>query len=845
MLTLDLHVTEAAGREVYMVALSIQLMIDPARRRYDDATRERLVELFGAPERWAVTTRSLVWSQLDVVVPAFTGSTTVSVPISCHYDLELAAAKYLHSLPDGEAPLALHFNGMIYYPDGNGRLQMVLIPWSKSIDFRMPVSVWRETIDALLPGHGVDRGRARETFECAPAREARARPGDPRRLRQRAARWATMTDQLEELVTSLLWEGYALYPYTPGATKNATPTPFGIVYPPVYAAECPGAFDHARLECVAEPAPATDLDRDAALPRPVRRAPRGRRAPRRARTGRPRRARDDELRRRTVHPALGGAVRRIGLRPLLRSQRNRGPVRAGPGRSARALAISTQLLVRISARAVPLAARRRAERASTPTRCSPPTADDVVLGTSYRLARSSADRAREPRRPVRLDRDRGGAAPSRAGPERRRASRDRAADPAVREMIARAAAATPEDIIALHGRVEIRDPETLEPPSEPPDLPDPAAGQPEAIVDGVRFARGVKVVIRPGPEADFHARMLEGRAATIERILTDYDGKTHLGVTIDDDPGRDLMRETGRLPVLLCPGGGGDRHMNEERLQSILVAGVGNAWLRDDGFGGEVARRLSERELPEGVEVMDAGTGGLDLAYEVMRGFDALVILDVSQQGGAPGTLYVMEADEESVPGAIEDGDVINPHAMDPQTVLRFVKSVGAWPGRVVVIACEPATSRKWAGAFPTRSGTPVERAVDLVFETIAELCQVGSVHELSLSSAIVNTVVKHADGRPVTVVYLRVGALRQVVPDTLEFYFEFVARGTVCEGARLEQELIAARLRCRGCGHEWAIEIPAFRCPECAGSDVEIAAGNEFEVESIEVEEAQCIAQR
>jgi len=118
-------------------------------------------------------------------------------------------------------------------------------------------------------------------------------------------------------------------------------------------------------------------------------------------------------------------------------------------------------------------------------------------------------------------------------------------------------------------------------------------------------------------------------------------------------------------------------------------------------------------------------------------------------------------------------------------------------------------------------------------------------VHELSLSSAIVNTVVKHAADRPVTAVYLRVGALRQVVPDTLEFYFEFVARGTVCEGARLEQEIIDARLRCRGCGHEWDIEIPAFRCPACSGSDVEIAAGNEFEVEAIDVEEAECIAPR
>jgi len=118
-------------------------------------------------------------------------------------------------------------------------------------------------------------------------------------------------------------------------------------------------------------------------------------------------------------------------------------------------------------------------------------------------------------------------------------------------------------------------------------------------------------------------------------------------------------------------------------------------------------------------------------------------------------------------------------------------------------------------------------------------------VHELSLSSAIVNTVAKHAHGRWVTVVNLRVGRLRQVIPDTLEFYFQFVARDSVCEGAQLMQEVIPARLRCRTCDHEWAIEIPAFRCPACAGSDVEVASGDEFEVESIEVEEAECIAQR
>jgi hydrogenase nickel incorporation protein HypA/HybF len=119
-------------------------------------------------------------------------------------------------------------------------------------------------------------------------------------------------------------------------------------------------------------------------------------------------------------------------------------------------------------------------------------------------------------------------------------------------------------------------------------------------------------------------------------------------------------------------------------------------------------------------------------------------------------------------------------------------------------------------------------------------------MHELSLSGAIVNTVVKHAQERPVTVVNLRVGALRQVVPDTLEFYFGFVAKGTVCEGARLEQELVPARLHCTSCARGWEMDLPVFVCADCGDAgQVEVASGNEFEVESIEVEETECIAQR
>jgi hypothetical protein len=176
MLMLDLQISEPSGRQVYMIGLTIQLMIEPARRGYDDVTRERLAGLFGAPERWAVTTHSLVWARLDVVVPAFTGSTTVAVPIACNYDLEIAAAKYLYSLPDGEVPMALHFNGVVYYPNEQGGLQMVLVPWSRSVDYRMPVAVWRETIEHYYPNTSWVAMRSRTLHALERERVARGLP---------------------------------------------------------------------------------------------------------------------------------------------------------------------------------------------------------------------------------------------------------------------------------------------------------------------------------------------------------------------------------------------------------------------------------------------------------------------------------------------------------------------------------------------------------------------------------------------------------------------------------------------------------------------------------------------
>jgi Family of unknown function (DUF6084) len=166
-----LHVTEPEGREVYTIALSTQVMIDPARRAHDDATRERLVELFGAPERWGATARPLQWAKVEALVPSFSGSAAFTLEVPCTYDLEVASAKYFDALGEGEVPLSFHFNGTVLYSGAQERLQVVLVPWSCSARWRMPVDVWRRTIAAHYPGGGWIRLQ-RETLEALARRKA-------------------------------------------------------------------------------------------------------------------------------------------------------------------------------------------------------------------------------------------------------------------------------------------------------------------------------------------------------------------------------------------------------------------------------------------------------------------------------------------------------------------------------------------------------------------------------------------------------------------------------------------------------------------------------------------------
>jgi hypothetical protein len=370
-----------------------------------------------------------------------------------------------------------------------------------------------------------------------------------------------MADHLEELLESLLWEGYALYPYTPGATKNATPTPFGIVYPPVYAATLQSTFDHLELRCVVR-APA-----DAVLGAEVRfLAAAGERhqadahrvglpgAMAGALAGRPARK----------EVSVGGLTVGMALEttPLLEQDEyevvlrvdNLTLVSSGLDRAGalRRSLISTHPMLRVTGGRFVSPLERPCGSVNTfPVLAT--DADDVVLGAAIVL----------PEHPRLAPESLGGLFDSTeieealllhvrtlSDEEREEIERQ---DPAVREMIARAASATPQDIVALHGRVELRDPVTREPPTEPPGLIDPRAGDSMLDVEGQTFRQGGKVVIRPGPDADIHARMLDGRTATIERIFTDYDGRAHLGLTIDDDPGQELMRETGRYLYFFAP----------------------------------------------------------------------------------------------------------------------------------------------------------------------------------------------------------------------------------------------------------------------------------------------------
>jgi hypothetical protein len=335
---------------------------------------------------------------------------------------------------------------------------------------------------------------------------------------------------IDELVESLLFEGYALYPYTPGAGKNATPTPFGIVYPAGYEY----GFDHLQLQCLVRgDRPVLDVE--------VRflqaSGERHQAVAHRSGVGEidlPPLRGEITLAVETLEPGLHRATLRI---------ENHTGFEGGTRSEAleRSL-ISTHPLLRVRGGSFvsPLETPACTNVNTWPVLA----ADDdsamlgaaIVLPDHPRLApesRGSLFDGTEIEEALLLH------VHALSDAEREEIA---AGDPAVRTMVERALASTPDDIVRLHG--------LMRPAEQPPVPPRPRAepvSEPEALIRGVAVRPGAKVVLRLPGRVDTYDRMLDGRTATLERIYLGYDDRVFLGVTIDDDPGQALMRETGRF----------------------------------------------------------------------------------------------------------------------------------------------------------------------------------------------------------------------------------------------------------------------------------------------------------
>jgi hypothetical protein len=151
-LNFALRIERSGGGPVRSILLDTQLQIAARRRTYGGAEQAWLAELFGTPDRWSTTLRTLRWTQATLVVPPFTDATTVTLPVACSYDLEANASSYLSGLQDGDVPLEFLFTGSVFYAGPGGMLQTVRIAWDREAEFRLPVRTWRAAMDRHFPG---------------------------------------------------------------------------------------------------------------------------------------------------------------------------------------------------------------------------------------------------------------------------------------------------------------------------------------------------------------------------------------------------------------------------------------------------------------------------------------------------------------------------------------------------------------------------------------------------------------------------------------------------------------------------------------------------------------------
>ena len=152
-LLFGLKIGEGSGARVHSISLQCQLRIEPQRRGYTAGEAERLHDLFGDRSRWGETLKPLQFANVSLVVRGFTGSTVAEMPVPCTYDFEVAAAKYLHALRDGEIPFLLLFSGTAFY-QGESGMQIEQIPWDREVPVRVPVATWREMMNISFPNQG-------------------------------------------------------------------------------------------------------------------------------------------------------------------------------------------------------------------------------------------------------------------------------------------------------------------------------------------------------------------------------------------------------------------------------------------------------------------------------------------------------------------------------------------------------------------------------------------------------------------------------------------------------------------------------------------------------------------
>ena len=152
MIALKLRITNLpAGEDIHSLLLRCQVQIEPARRAYVPEEREKLLDLFGEPERWSRTVRPLLWMNTSVSVPGFSDSVVVDVQLPCSFDFNVAVTKYFHALGSGDVPLCVMFSGTAFYRGAEGELQVAQVPWDREASFRLPVSVWKKMMDAYFP----------------------------------------------------------------------------------------------------------------------------------------------------------------------------------------------------------------------------------------------------------------------------------------------------------------------------------------------------------------------------------------------------------------------------------------------------------------------------------------------------------------------------------------------------------------------------------------------------------------------------------------------------------------------------------------------------------------------